>query len=86
MAISAGHEHTCALMDDSTARCWGDNTRGQRGTGDKNPLATANTMLAVDGVGTKEIDDALRKAKEALAMDAPKVRVLELPPPFFVRV
>jgi lactate racemase len=37
-------------------------------------------------MGSSDIDDALRKAKEALAMDAPKVRVLELPPPFFVKV
>ncbi len=37
-------------------------------------------------MGASDIEDALRKAKEALAMDNPKVRVLELPPPFFVRV
>ena len=37
-------------------------------------------------MGASDLDDALRKAKEALAMDAPKLRVLELPPPFFVRV
>lgn len=37
-------------------------------------------------MGAGDIDDALRKAKEALAMDNPRVRVLELPPPFFVKV
>jgi hypothetical protein len=37
-------------------------------------------------MGAGDLDDALRKAKEALAMDDPKVRVLELPPAFFVRV
>jgi hypothetical protein len=36
-------------------------------------------------MGASDFDDALRKAKEALAMDSPQVRVLELPPPFFVR-
>ena len=37
-------------------------------------------------MGASDLDDALRKAKEALAMDNPFVRVLELPPAFFVRV
>ena len=37
-------------------------------------------------MGASDIHDALRKAKEALAMDSPKIRVLELPPPFFVKV
>jgi alpha-tubulin suppressor-like RCC1 family protein len=29
--ISAGSSHTCVVMTDSTARCWGDNTYGQLG-------------------------------------------------------
>ena len=29
--ISAGFEHTCAVMTDSTVRCWGDNSYGQLG-------------------------------------------------------
>ncbi len=37
-------------------------------------------------MGASDLEDALRKAKEALAMDSPFVRVLELPPPFFVKV
>ena len=30
--ITAGNEHTCALMSDQTVKCWGDNTFGQTGT------------------------------------------------------
>ena len=30
-SINAGGSHTCALMVDHTARCWGNNTSGQLG-------------------------------------------------------
>jgi hypothetical protein len=33
VAITAGERHSCALLDDGTARCWGDNTGGQLGNG-----------------------------------------------------
>jgi cysteine-rich repeat protein len=33
-AIAAGAVHTCALLNDSRVKCWGDNTHGQLGLGD----------------------------------------------------
>ena len=33
-AISAGDSHTCAILDNSQVKCWGDNTYGQLGQGD----------------------------------------------------
>jgi alpha-tubulin suppressor-like RCC1 family protein len=35
-AITAGSSHTCAILDDNTVKCWGDNSSGQLGLGDKN--------------------------------------------------
>ena len=32
--LSAGAKHTCAILDDDSITCWGDNSKGQLGTGD----------------------------------------------------
>jgi len=49
-AISAGGYHSCALMPDSTVRCWGRNTRGQLGDGTNTFFAS--TPVAVSGMTT----------------------------------
>jgi alpha-tubulin suppressor-like RCC1 family protein len=33
-AVTAGDRHTCALLDNSSIKCWGDNQYGQLGYGD----------------------------------------------------
>jgi len=49
-AMTAGGYHSCALMFDSTVRCWGRNTRGQLGDGTSSFFAS--TPVAVSGMTT----------------------------------
>jgi len=55
-AISARGDHTCALLDDHSIKCWGSNSSGQLGTGDAlNHGDAADTMgdaLPVVDLGT----------------------------------
>jgi alpha-tubulin suppressor-like RCC1 family protein len=48
--ITTGGYHSCALMPDSTVRCWGRNTRGQLGDGTGSLYAS--TPVAVSGMTT----------------------------------
>ena len=34
VAIAAGEQHACAILDNGSLKCWGDNLRGQLGYGD----------------------------------------------------
>ena len=45
VAISLGESHTCALLDDTTLKCWGFNNHGQLGDG---TFSTSNTSTNVD--------------------------------------
>jgi alpha-tubulin suppressor-like RCC1 family protein len=44
VAVSAGREHTCALVTDGTPYCWGSNEFGQLGV----PMDTASSCLRED--------------------------------------
>jgi alpha-tubulin suppressor-like RCC1 family protein len=62
-ALAAGVEHTCALLDDDTVKCWGYNGTGQLGLGDTNnrgdgPLEMGDNLPAVD-LGTGRTAQAL---------------------------
>lgn len=47
--ISCGSYHTCALLDDNTLKCWGDNTHGQ--LGGKASKSTPHNSLVSLGAG-----------------------------------
>ncbi len=50
--LSAGSNHTCALLDNRTVRCWGDNREGQLGDGTTTSRVRPITVLGLSGVGT----------------------------------
>ena len=45
-AVSAGYGFTCALLDNGTVRCWGDNALAQAGTGSRTINGTNTPSMA----------------------------------------
>ncbi|MCP4757302.1 MAG: hypothetical protein GY866_41090 [Proteobacteria bacterium] len=58
LEIAAGDEHTCALLDNGTVKCWGNNEYGQLGIGSEENKGTSsaemgNNLTAID-LGTQK--------------------------------
>jgi alpha-tubulin suppressor-like RCC1 family protein len=47
VALTTGAKHTCALLNDNTVRCWGDNTYGQLGLGSTTALLNAPSSASI---------------------------------------
>ena len=56
--IAAGSAHTCAVLDDGTARCWGDNSSGQLGDGSTIDRWTPVAVSGLSGVTQIAAGDA----------------------------
>ena len=48
LSIALGGDHTCAVLDDNTLKCWGLNNVGQLGVFD---IANRNSPSSVDSLG-----------------------------------
>lgn len=60
LSLSAGANHTCAVLDNNTIKCWGDNGAGQLGYGDNDSRFEPPTET-VD-LGLSGTDASLRMA------------------------
>ena len=48
VAVSAGHSHTCAILDNGDLKCWGRDNYGQLGNGGTNTNLNAPSSTAID--------------------------------------
>ncbi len=71
VAISAGVSHTCALLSNSKAQCWGYNRYGQLGTGsavEDNPFPGTVVELPGTDIATAEITAISAGAEHTCAL------------------
>ncbi len=60
-AISSGTQHTCALLADTTVRCWGSNSNGQLGIG-TTAVTRKKVPVAVLATGSDQTNSATYKS------------------------
>jgi len=50
IALGAGHDHTCAVIDDGSVFCWGDNIEGCLGSDQGTAISSSPVPLPVVGI------------------------------------
>ncbi|XXX78160.1 hypothetical protein WMF30_05260 [Sorangium sp. So ce134] len=81
-AVATGVSHTCALLSDGSAKCWGDNSYGQLGVvldgtcyACEDPPSMGDRLPAVDlGTGKKAIAMAAGREHSCAALDDGSVK------------
>ncbi|MEQ1788781.1 MAG: fibronectin type III domain-containing protein [Acidimicrobiales bacterium] len=58
VALSSGQWHSCAVLADATARCWGSNGAGQLGNGTTSPSPTPATVVGLTNVAAISTGEA----------------------------
>ena len=53
IALSAGDQHACALLNGGAVECWGLNSNGQLGTGDSTNRLTPTAVVGLGSGGEK---------------------------------
>ena len=49
--IAAGHSHTCALLDNASVKCWGNNNSGQLGIDSTTNMGNSSgDMASLDAI------------------------------------
>lgn len=61
-SLASGADHTCALLDDRTVRCWGKNDAGQLGDG-----TTTDSLVPVTVVNLQAVDEIAAGARHTCA-------------------
>lgn len=65
-SIAAGESHTCAILDDGSVACWGENMSGQLGRGDA--VASWGGAPEQMGAGIVKVDLGLGVVAKALSL------------------
>lgn len=78
--IATGRDHVCAILNDGSLKCWGNNASGQLGLGDKNHRGDnagemGDNLPAVDlGAGKTAIDVAVNYSHTCAVLDDGSVK------------
>ena len=69
LAVSAGISHTCAILDDHSVRCWGNNASGQLGMGNSTPLNAPSASAVSLGIGRSAFQISSRGDYSCVILD-----------------
>ena len=72
--VAVGRRHACALLEDSTVKCWGENGRGQLGDG---TIDDRNTPVKVVQVNAEKLEPQADKDKPTALADGAKAAKLD---------